>query len=222
MVADLACANGRFTKSQEQIISLFQKNNPSLQAKVLGLDISEELIKIAKSTNPDSNIGFFVQNALHLSSKISESSLDIITAAGLVFYLEHNIIEKFIEEVSKCLSRNGRFYFNLIHPNLFEENSINNQISPTWLKLESLGCDKYQMHHWDSLGANSDPEVFRHSASYINQLLLKEGLQIIEVQDGCIPIQALFKNSHLKDLDLSQIEAISKTPMTLLFTAEKL
>ena len=100
-ILDLACGQGFFTRE-------FAK----LGAKVTGVDISSELIKIAKEQNTQ-NINYVVSSALNLPF-IKDKSLDKIS---IILALQNidNILPV-LKECSRALKPKGRLYLVLNHP----------------------------------------------------------------------------------------------------------
>ena len=79
------------------------------EAKVVGFDISDELVRIAKSKYP--NIDFYVGDAENFS--INEK-FDIAYAGFVAHYFPS--YEKFLSNTSKLLKEGGELIFSIIHP----------------------------------------------------------------------------------------------------------
>jgi len=78
-------------------------------ADVVGFDISEELINIAKSKYP--KIPFYVGD----SEKFSiNKTFDIAYAGFVVHYLPN--YKKFLSNTSRLLKNNGELVFSVVHP----------------------------------------------------------------------------------------------------------
>lgn len=93
---DIGCATGAF-------IGLMNARFPN--ASYFGLDISTELVEMAKKSHDRSNCSFFVADALAYSP---QSRFDIIVASGVL-----SIYEDFREPLQKWLSwlaKGGRLY----------------------------------------------------------------------------------------------------------------
>jgi len=100
-VLDLACGQGFFARE-------FAK----LGAKVVGVDISKELIKIAKEQNTQ-NINYMVSSADNLSF-LKDQSLDKISIILALQNIEN--ISKVLKECSRVLKNKGKLYVVLNHP----------------------------------------------------------------------------------------------------------
>ena len=100
-ILDLACGQGFFARE-------FTK----LGAKVFGVDISNELIKIAKEREPK-NINYTVSKADNLSF-IKDSSLDKVSIVLALQNIDN--LSGVIKECNRVLKINGRLYLVLNHP----------------------------------------------------------------------------------------------------------
>ena len=99
-VLDLGCGSGVFTK---KVYSMGTKS-------MVGLDISEGLINIAKKENP--RIKFYIGNASKTPFK--NSQFDLITSSLMIQYLKN--LEPAFKEVSRILKKGGFFIFSISHP----------------------------------------------------------------------------------------------------------
>ncbi|MFH1454752.1 MAG: class I SAM-dependent methyltransferase [bacterium] len=100
-VLDLACGQGMFARE-------FAK----LGAKVIGVDISDELIKIAQKQNVK-NINYVVSSANNLSF-IKNESLDKIS---IILALQNiSNLSGVIKECNRVLKPKGKLYIVLNHP----------------------------------------------------------------------------------------------------------
>lgn len=100
-ILDLACGQGFFTRE-------FAKAG----AESLGVDVSGELIEIARKNSPE-NIKYSVLSADNLASILDES-IDKI-----VIILAIQNIDNFIDTISECsrtLKKGGKLYMVLNHP----------------------------------------------------------------------------------------------------------
>ncbi len=99
-VLDLGCGSGL---SSKKLLSLGAK-------KVKGIDLSDELIKIARKENP--KIKFYVGDAQKTPFKNSE--FDIVASSLMPHYLKD--LTKLFIEVSRILKKKGLFVFSMHHP----------------------------------------------------------------------------------------------------------
>lgn len=100
-ILDLCCGQGFFCR---EIIKI--------GAKVVGIDISKELIELAK-TKASVNEEYFVKNADNLSG-LMDNKFDL----GICVLAIQNVFnfQKSIQEIHRVLKNNGRFIFVLNHP----------------------------------------------------------------------------------------------------------
>lgn len=100
-ILDLGCGQGFFCR-------ILSKKH----AKVIGIDLSEKLIQIAKKylTN---NIQYFVANSENLSF-LEENSFDFVISILSIGNIRN--IEETFKEIYKILKLNGKFIFVIIHP----------------------------------------------------------------------------------------------------------
>lgn len=99
-ILDLGCGTGFFANE-------FQKNG----AKVIGIDIGEEVINIAKHNYK--NIEFIVSNSSNLQV-IDSNSIDTITIILALQNIEN--IKDTISECYRVLKNNGKLFIVLNHP----------------------------------------------------------------------------------------------------------
>ena len=99
-VLDLGCGSGVFTK---KIRSMGTKS-------IVGLDLSNGLIDIAKRENP--KIKFHVGNATKTHFK--NSQFDVISSSLMIHYLKN--LKPVFKEVSRILKKDGFFVFSISHP----------------------------------------------------------------------------------------------------------
>lgn len=100
-VLDLACGQGAFCR---ELLSQ--------QCRILGVDASPELIRMAR-TRSSSEISFFIQNVLHVS-QLSLPPIDVIVC--LLAIQNMNPLEKVFAECAKILKPQGRLVFVMTHP----------------------------------------------------------------------------------------------------------
>ena len=94
MVLDLCCGTGDFTK----IISKFYP-----KARVIGFDISEKMIKLAKNKNP---LGVFMQGDCS-NLPFENGEFDYVTMGFGLRNIENR--DKTISEIYKVLKKGGKF-----------------------------------------------------------------------------------------------------------------
>jgi len=101
---DLSCGEGYNTRM------LAKKG-----AKVIGVDFSEEMIKLAKQSEKRDRLGirYYVSDAAHLK-KLESEHFDVVTCFMALMDIER--YGDAISEVARVLKKNGRFVFSITHP----------------------------------------------------------------------------------------------------------
>jgi len=103
-VLDLSCGEGYNTK-------ILAKRG----ARVIGVDFSEEMIKLARQREERDRLGirYYVSDAADLKELESER-FDVVTCFMALMDIER--YEDAISEVARVLKKNGRFVFSITHP----------------------------------------------------------------------------------------------------------
>jgi len=96
-VIEIGCGNGR---EAEEILK--HTNN------YLGIDISEELIKIAKKENPNGKF-----KIADVESFSFPQNIDIIFSFASLLHSDKDNVKRILDRVYKSLSRDGIFYISL-------------------------------------------------------------------------------------------------------------
>ena len=99
---DLACGQGYFSKI------LANKG-----ARVTGVDISEELIKIAKEKFGGQDIQFLVRDAANLEG-IKDNQFEMVVC-NMSFHDIENVSQT-IDEIARVVQINGKLIFSIPHP----------------------------------------------------------------------------------------------------------
>ena len=110
-ILELGCGTGYFTK---EIVSS--------GAFVTAIDISPELLTIAKKEITASNVSFEIENAYELSFK--DNTFDLIIGSSVLHHLE---IKKAICEMHRVLKPGGRIFFtepNMMNPQIAMQKNI--------------------------------------------------------------------------------------------------
>jgi ubiquinone/menaquinone biosynthesis C-methylase UbiE len=110
-VLEIGCGTGYFTKEIAKT-----------RARVTAIDISPELLQIAKEEIPDTNVSFVIENAYDLS--FEANSFDSIVGSSVLHHLE---IEKAISEMFRVLKPGGSLFFtepNMMNPQIALQKNI--------------------------------------------------------------------------------------------------
>lgn len=104
-VLDLGCGTGIFT-------FLLEKCNPD---KLLGIDLSEEMLQIAKEKAEKSNSDAeFILHDAATCGEVVEEPVDFIFSSTTSHYIKD--LGQLFENVSKSLKAGGECIFSIIHP----------------------------------------------------------------------------------------------------------
>ena len=110
-VLEIGCGTGYFTK---EIVKT--------GAFVTAIDISPELLAIAKSEIQEKNADFVIENAYEMS--FEANSFDSVLGSSVLHHLE---IEKAVSEMYRVLKQGGTFYFtepNMMNPQIALQKNI--------------------------------------------------------------------------------------------------
>jgi len=99
-VLDLGCGSGIFT---QRLLKFKPK-------KLVGLDLSDGLIKIAKKEYP--SIKFFSGDAK--KTKFKHKNFNVVMSSLMVHYFDN--LDPLFREVSRILKKDGKFIFSMHHP----------------------------------------------------------------------------------------------------------
>lgn len=111
-VLEIGCGNGDFTRYLAE----------ETAAPILAVDISPELIKIAKEKIKRPNVSFGVANVEKLP--FESESFDVVTGKSILHHLD---LGKSLPEVKRVLKKEGRIFFsepNMLNPQVFVERKI--------------------------------------------------------------------------------------------------
>lgn len=92
IILDLACGSGRF-----------------MNYAALGVDASEEMLKIAREKYPEKS--FHLSDAEHIP--LEEGSIDTIITFHFFMHLENEKVKKILNECHRVLKPNGRIIFDI-------------------------------------------------------------------------------------------------------------
>ncbi|GEM_PF-710200 len=154
----------------------FSRKVAELGAEVTGIDISSELVKIAKEKEKKSPMGIKYHN---LSSEsldgIPDSSFDLIVS-NMVLHNVKNIDATFAE-CSRVLKDDGRFVFVIIHPlvDTMKMASFDRDLQGIFIKLRIYGkqCTVPHRTHW-----NKGVVLYHRSFNHYFKHLFKHGFSI--------------------------------------------
>ena len=110
-VLEIGCGSGYFCKE-------LAKTN----AKINAIDISEDLLNIAKEEIPNSNVHFSIENAYNMN--FDDCLFDTVVGSSVLHHLE---IDLALKEIYRVLKSNGSVYFtepNMLNPQIALQKNI--------------------------------------------------------------------------------------------------
>jgi len=191
-VLDLGCGTGIFTKMIH-----------SWGANVTGVDISEEMIKIAKIENPE--IYFVTSDAEH--TNFSDEEFDVVSSSLMIHYLDN--LSTLFKEVNRILKQKGYFIFSFHHPSneVIEKMKINDETKNIFNDYFSL-----KDYRWKMMGIEfiSYHHTFEDISIYLSEsgFLIEKILEPKPIKDG-------------KEFDAKEFEFTSRTPTFCVIKAIK-
>ncbi len=97
IIIDFGCGSGRFT-------DLLSDNCKFL----IGIEITPEMLRIAKNECKNSNIGFVLYDGLNLPLK--QQKADLLVSVNVLQYItDEGELEKVLREIKRCLKSDGEF-----------------------------------------------------------------------------------------------------------------
>ncbi len=160
-ILDLGCGSGASTARLAK-----------LGGDVTGIDISEELLKLAREKYP--KIEFVSGDIENL--QFNQNSFDIVTASLVVHYLQD--LSKLFKSVRKVLRNNGSFIFSMNHPMLssHEKKYINEE--KVYVLKPYFNKNKFS---WTMVNKEMVMECFHHTFADVTNNLIDAGFQIARV-----------------------------------------
>ena len=129
-VLEIGCGTGEFTKRIAQT-----------GADITAIDISPDLLEIARKTIPNVTVGFHVQNVEKLD--FEDGSFDVVIGSSILHHLNLNPA---LKEVYRVLKRGGGIVFtepNMFNPQIWLERNI-----PFIRKLTNNSPDETAFIRW--------------------------------------------------------------------------
>jgi SAM-dependent methyltransferase len=97
VIIDLGCGSGRFSDLLSQHCQF-----------LVGVEITAEMLRIAKAEFSNSNIGFVLYDGLNLP--IKEREADLLVSVNVLQYItDDGELEKVLKEIRRCLKPDGEF-----------------------------------------------------------------------------------------------------------------
>lgn len=165
-------------------------------ARVLGVDISRNMIDQANKENKHENIDYICMPIEDL--ELTDYKFDIIISSLAVHYIED--YSALVEKVSQLLNKNGAFIFSTEHPMVTARREKNNWIKDTEGNRLHYAVDHYQEEgkreeHWYVDGVIK----YHRTVSTLLNTLINNGLvleKIIEPQSIPAGLEIMPKLIH--------------------------
>jgi ubiquinone/menaquinone biosynthesis C-methylase UbiE len=182
-VLDLGCGDGHFSR--------YCIENGA--AKVVGIDISNNMIERAKKINRHDKIEFICVSMEDL--ELPNQQFDLIISSLAVHYVED--YTKLIQKISGLLNNNGEFIFSTEHPIVTARNESNNWVKNKEGNKLHWALDHYQEegrreHDWDGY----EVVIYHRTISTLINTLIENGLsldKIIEPQSTSAGLEQMPK-----------------------------
>jgi len=110
-VLELGCGTGYFTRELARS-----------EAKIVAVDLSPELLEIAKAHSSTPNVHYEIQNACAL--RCADAVFDSVVGSSVLHHLD---IKKALPEIYRVLKQDGRIYFtepNMLNPQIAIQKNV--------------------------------------------------------------------------------------------------
>ncbi|WP_106496097.1 class I SAM-dependent methyltransferase [Lentibacillus sp. Marseille-P4043] len=182
-ILDLGCGTGQFAR--------YCIDHGAL--KVLGVDISRNMIELAKKENNHQRIDYICLPMEDL--ELPNQKFDIIISSLAVHYIEN--YSNLIEKISGLLKSNGEFIFSTEHPIVTARKEMNNWVKDNEGNKLHWAFDNYQEEgkreqHWYIDGVIK----YHRTISTLINTLIDKGLvleQIMEPQSVPVGLRQMPK-----------------------------
>lgn len=191
-VLDLGCGSGLFTRMLKD-----------WGADVIGSDLSDGLVKIAREENPD--LEFVVENATNTS--FDDSSFDFVTSSMMAHYFED--LGDLFMEVNRLLKTGGEFVFSMQHPFKEALKTIKDGKKRTYILDKYNTCEKkvFEM-------TGMELTAYTHTVQMVFEALVGSGFEVLDIIEP-LPTEAS------KAVHLEAYEKCMKIPTIMVFSAKK-
>lgn len=164
-------------------------------AKVVGLDVSKNMIELAKKTYHNQNLSF-IQAAIE-QYELEPQSYDLITSSLALHYVEN--FEAAIAKISSALAHQGTLLFSINHPitsaNLADDDWLHDeQGNPQYLKVHRYHDEGERRVNWFV----GEVTMYHRTLATIINTLIKHGLHIDEIAESAPTHEAIEKMPSLK------------------------
>ena len=200
-ILDIGCATGNLTSL------IYQKTQ-----EVIGIDLDEDLLKIAKDKNP--SITFLNKNMLDLETFKDESFNRVISFGNTLVHLNSlEEVRSFFQKVYQVLKPNGFFTVQIINYDYIYSHEIHEL---PLIDNDVLRFERYYDLHEDHVNFNT-------------KLLIKANQQIIKNSIPLLNLKKSFLEETLKEIGFRNIsfygnfmgQDLTDTSLPLIFNCKK-
>ncbi len=202
-ILDIGCGFGDHAK-------ILSKKKPK---KIIGFDISRELIKIAKNLNIK-NAEFYVGD-MNKKLKFEDSTFDVVFISLSIHYAKN--IDKLFKEIKRVLKKGGTFVFSTGHPIFNLINQTENHLIGT---KKTTGKRIIYGNYFDEkfkITKYGNTDKFIHRNFTYETLLktgIKNGFELIDYKDAK-------PKSETKQIDKDKYKITTTLPTFILFKFKK-
>jgi len=111
-VLEIGCGTGIFTR----------KLYDATKARITGIDISEDLLEIARESTSAKDLSFVRDNAMSMS--FPDETFDVVVGSSVLHHLD---FETSLKEIFRVLKKGGRMMFgepNMLNPQIFIQKNV--------------------------------------------------------------------------------------------------
>ena len=203
VILDLGCGFG------DHAVKLSKKS----AKKIIGIDISKKLIKLAKEKKPK-NCEFFVGD-MRKKLKLKNNSFDIVFSSLAIHYIKN--LGRLFKEINRVLKKGGLFLFSTGHP-------IFNQVNQSPVHLVGVERNKDKRKIFgnyfkealvkQNLGALGIIKLYNYTLQTLIQTALKNNFELIDyIETKPVPSS--------KKLDPVEYKITSTLPTFIIFKFKK-
>jgi len=162
---DFGCGVGRLTQPMGKYFE-----------SVLGIDISEKMVKLAEENNNSPNCKFITNQTSHLGN-IKDKSVDFIYSNIVLQHIYPPLVFEYLNEFERVVKRNGILVFQLPDRfiNRFLDLIRNNPLSQKWF---------YRMYLKVKFGSKPKMETYRIRKEKVINYLEKKNISLISLDDN--------------------------------------
>lgn len=171
-ILDVGCGGGLLSEE-------FAKKG----AKVMGIDVSINSLKIAKAHASKNNLAITYTKAYAEDIPSKDNKFDVVVCADCLEHVDN--LEKVISEVSRVLKNNGIFCYDTINRTFLSKITadwIANRVLKWQNKSLNVSEKNYAVHDWNKFIKPS--ELFQLMNKYVLRNMEIKGIQFAGIKNG--------------------------------------